>query len=156
MSIPLLTTKLYIPSPRPNLVPRPKLINRISEGISQTLVLICAPAGFGKTTLLSDWACQAGLHIAFIFWGLWLLPLGYLVFKSGFIPKILGIMLIIAGFGYLFEVVTFFLLPDLDITIRMFTFGGEVFLALWLLIMGVNADKWEERALGAAAQSCTE
>jgi hypothetical protein len=93
---------------------------------------------------------QAGLHIAFIFWGLWLLPLGYLVFKSGFLPKILGILLIIAGLGYLFEVFTFFLLPDLEITIRMFTFWGEVFLALWLLIMGVNVEKWEERALESA------
>jgi hypothetical protein len=93
---------------------------------------------------------QAGLHIAFVFWGLWLLPLGLLVFKSGFLPKILGVLLIIAGFGYLFEFVTYFLLPDLEITIRMFTFWGEVFLALWLLIMGVNFEKWEERTLEPA------
>jgi LuxR family maltose regulon positive regulatory protein len=66
MSIPLLTTKLYIPSPRPNLVPRPKLINCISEGISQKLVLICAPAGFGKTTLLSDWVCRTDLPVAWL------------------------------------------------------------------------------------------
>jgi hypothetical protein len=93
---------------------------------------------------------QAGLHIAFIFWGLWLFPLGYLVFKSGFLPKVLGILLIIAGIGYLFEFVTFFLFPNLEITIKMFTFWGEVFLALWLLIMGVNVEKWEERALETA------
>ena len=93
---------------------------------------------------------QAGLHIAFVFWGLWLFPLGFLVFKSGFLPRILGVLLIIAGFGYLFEFVTFFLVPDLEITIRMFTFWGEVFLALWLLIMGVNVEKWEERALESA------
>jgi LuxR family maltose regulon positive regulatory protein len=66
MSIPLLSTKLYIPSPRQNLVPRQKLINHISEGISQKLVLICAPAGFGKTTLLSDWACQVDLPVAWL------------------------------------------------------------------------------------------
>jgi LuxR family maltose regulon positive regulatory protein len=66
MSIPILTTKLYIPLPRPNLVPRPKLINRINEGISQKLVLICAPAGFGKTTLLSDWACQVDQPVAWL------------------------------------------------------------------------------------------
>jgi hypothetical protein len=79
--------------------------------------------------------------------GLWLFPLGYLVFKSGFLPRILGILLIIAGFGYLFEFFTFFLLPDLEITIRMFTFWGEVFLALWLLIKGINVKQWEKRAL---------
>lgn len=66
MSIPLLTTKLFIPSPRPSLVPRPNLINRISEGVSQKLVLICAPAGFGKTTLLSDWTCQVDLPVAWL------------------------------------------------------------------------------------------
>ena len=93
---------------------------------------------------------EYGVYIAQIFWGLWLLPLGYLVFKSGFLPKILGILLVIAGLGYLFEVFTFFLLPDLEITIRMFTFWGEVFLALWLLIMGVNVEKWEERAFDSA------
>ena len=93
---------------------------------------------------------QAGLHIAFVFWGLWLLPLGYLVFKSGFLPKILGILLIIAGLGYLFEFFTFFLFPSQEISIKMFTFWGEVILALWLLIMGVNVEKWEARELESA------
>ena len=93
---------------------------------------------------------QTGLRIAYIFWGLWLFPLGYLVFKSGFLPKIIGILLLIAGFGYLFEFFAYFLLPDLDLTIKMFTFWGELILALWLLIMGVNVKKWEERALESA------
>jgi LuxR family maltose regulon positive regulatory protein len=57
MSIPLLTTKLRIPSPRPNLVPRPRLVHRLEEGLrlGRKLTLISAPAGFGKTTLLSEW-----------------------------------------------------------------------------------------------------
>ena len=66
MSIPLLTTKLYIPPPRSNLVPRPRLIERINDGITQKLVLICAPAGFGKTTLLSDWVRQINLPVAWL------------------------------------------------------------------------------------------
>jgi len=89
---------------------------------------------------------ESGLRIAYIFWGLWLFPLGYLVFKSGFLPRILGILLIIAGLGYLIEFVAYFLLPNLDLTIRMFTFWGEVILALWLLIKGVNVEQWEKRA----------
>jgi len=93
---------------------------------------------------------EHGLRIAYIFWGLWLFPLGYLVYKSGFLPRILGILLIIAGFGYLIEFVAFFLFPNLDVTIRMFTFWGEVLLALWLLIKGVNVEKWEKRALESA------
>ena len=89
---------------------------------------------------------EHGLRIAYIFWGLWLFPLGYLVFRSGFLPRIIGILLLIAGLGYLVELVIFFLFPDLDLTIRMFTFWGEVILALWLLIKGVDVDKWENRA----------
>ncbi len=52
---PLLTTKLYVPPPRPNLVPRPRLIERLQAGMPGKLTLLAAPAGFGKTTLLSEW-----------------------------------------------------------------------------------------------------
>jgi LuxR family maltose regulon positive regulatory protein len=57
MATPLLTTKLYIPPPRPRLVKRPRLVERLDEGLrlSHRLTLISAPAGFGKTTLLSEW-----------------------------------------------------------------------------------------------------
>ena len=57
MTIPLLTTKLYIPPPRPNLVPRPRLVERLDEGLclGRKLTLISAPAGFGKTTLATEW-----------------------------------------------------------------------------------------------------
>jgi LuxR family maltose regulon positive regulatory protein len=51
----LLTTKLYIPRPRSNLVPRPRLTERLNAGLDRKLTLIAAPAGFGKTTLLSEW-----------------------------------------------------------------------------------------------------
>jgi LuxR family maltose regulon positive regulatory protein len=57
MSIPILATKLYIPPPRPKIVLRPHLIERLNEGprLGRKLTLISAPAGFGKTTLLSEW-----------------------------------------------------------------------------------------------------
>src|SRR5262249_45212333 len=55
MSTTLLATKLYIPPPRPHLVPRPRLIEQLNEGLHHKLTLISAPAGFGKTTLLSEW-----------------------------------------------------------------------------------------------------
>jgi LuxR family transcriptional regulator, maltose regulon positive regulatory protein len=60
MSAPLLAAKLYIPAPRPNVVLRPRLSARLNEGLHRKLTLISAPAGFGKTTLLSEWvaACQ--------------------------------------------------------------------------------------------------
>src|SRR5512134_3996346 len=55
MSTPILTTKLYVLPPRPNVVLRPRLIERLHEGLHRKLTLISAPAGFGKTTLLSEW-----------------------------------------------------------------------------------------------------
>jgi len=93
---------------------------------------------------------NSGVHIAMIFWGLWLLPLGYLVYKSGFLPRILGILLIISSFGNLMEFVTFFLIPNLDNQISMYTGYGEIVFALWLLIMGVNIEQWEKRATESA------
>jgi LuxR family maltose regulon positive regulatory protein len=66
MSAPLLTTKLYTPPPRPNLVARVRLIERLNEGLrlGHKLTLISAPAGFGKTTLLSHWIADCKLQIA--------------------------------------------------------------------------------------------
>ena len=57
VSTPLLATKLYVPLPRPEMVPRPRLLQRLDEGLrlGHRLALISAPAGFGKTTLLSVW-----------------------------------------------------------------------------------------------------
>src|SRR5216683_861716 len=52
---PILATKLYIPPLRPNVVSRPRLIERLNEGLHRNLILISAPAGFGKTTLVSEW-----------------------------------------------------------------------------------------------------
>src|ERR687893_1860378 len=55
ISPPILATKLYIPAPQPRVVPRPRLIERLNEGLHRKLTLISAPAGFGKTTLLGEW-----------------------------------------------------------------------------------------------------
>jgi ATP/maltotriose-dependent transcriptional regulator MalT len=51
---PLLATKLHVPPPRPNLVARPRLLCAQDEGLSHRLILVSAPAGFGKTTLVGD------------------------------------------------------------------------------------------------------
>ncbi|WP_169083371.1 LuxR C-terminal-related transcriptional regulator [Paenibacillus sp. PL91] len=55
MSTPIISTKLYIPPPRPNAVFRPRLFERLNEGLSRRLTLISASAGYGKTTLVSEW-----------------------------------------------------------------------------------------------------
>ncbi len=90
---------------------------------------------------------EHGFVIAHLFWGLWLFPMGYLVFKSGFLPKVMGVLLLIAGVGYLVDFTLFVLFPNIDVTVIEFTFVGEVLPPLWLLIKGVNAEQWEKRAL---------
>ena len=57
---PLLASKLFVPQLRPNRVPRPRLVTRLSQGLAGRLTLVSAPAGFGKTTLVADWLQQAG------------------------------------------------------------------------------------------------
>jgi LuxR family maltose regulon positive regulatory protein len=55
----LLATKLHVPRPRPGFLARPRLLGRLTEGTARELTLICAPAGFGKTSLLGDWAWRS-------------------------------------------------------------------------------------------------
>ena len=52
----LLATKLYLPRPQPGFVPRPRLVGQLGQGLAGPLTLVCAPAGFGKSALLADWA----------------------------------------------------------------------------------------------------
>jgi LuxR family maltose regulon positive regulatory protein len=66
MSTPVLATKLYKPPPRPRLVHRSHLIERLNEGLHRKLTLVAAPAGFGKTTLLGEWAAGCGRPVAWL------------------------------------------------------------------------------------------
>jgi LuxR family maltose regulon positive regulatory protein len=66
MSTPILTTKLYIPPPRSKVVLRPRLIERLNEGLHRKLTLISASAGFGKTTLVSEWIAGCGRPVAWL------------------------------------------------------------------------------------------
>ncbi|QGQ99146.1 helix-turn-helix transcriptional regulator [Paenibacillus psychroresistens] len=66
MNMPILATKLYIPLPRVNAVPRPRLIERLNEGIDRKLTLISASAGFGKTSLVSEWVAACDRPIAWL------------------------------------------------------------------------------------------
>ena len=62
----LLATKLHMPGPRPGEVPRPRLTARLDEGLAGGLILASAPAGYGKTVLLADWARSGGHPVAWL------------------------------------------------------------------------------------------
>jgi hypothetical protein len=81
---------------------------------------------------------------------LWVILLGFLLFKSGYLPKLLGILVMIAGVGYVADFLVFFLLPQLDVQIAGFAFLAEVAFPFWLLIKGVDVEAWKSRALDAA------
>ena len=66
MTTPILATKLYVPPPQSRAVLRPRLIERLNEGLHRRLALISAPAGFGKTTLVSDWLAGCGRPAAWL------------------------------------------------------------------------------------------
>ena len=95
-----------------------------------------------------------GLLIAQIFFGLWLVPLGYLAYKSEMFPKTLGAVLIVGGVCYLVDLLAAFLLPDLSQRIHAFVVIpsaiAEVSMVLYLLVKGVNTAKAADRILAAA------
>jgi len=62
----LLATKLHVPGPHPGLVLRPRLAQRLGDGLARGLVLVCAPAGYGKTVLLADWARRGQRPVAWL------------------------------------------------------------------------------------------
>ena len=92
---------------------------------------------------------DSGLAVAHIFWGLWLLPLGWLVYRSGFLPRWLGVLLRIAGAGYLFDFLASTIFPFGSLAVTTFTFIGELVLPLWLLIKGVDAARLPKEAAAA-------
>lgn len=83
-----------------------------------------------------------GTNIAFIFWGLWLVPLGYLVFRSRFLPRVLGVLLVIAGAGYVGG--SFASILGHSTSIGLVTGWGEVVFLLWLLLKGVDVERWRQ------------
>lgn len=112
------------------------------------LTLINKPDFFSGTDLHKHVLLQLeyynnGIEVAAIFWGLWLLPFGYLVFKSGLLPKVLGILLMAGCFGYLINFTGSFLFPGYDSLgisgyISLPSALGEIGTCLWLLIAGVK------------------
>jgi len=93
-----------------------------------------------------------GMDIALVFFGFHCLIAGYLIFRSTFLPRILGVLLAVGGAGYLANIFAGAL--PAQVAGRLFPYImlpaglAEILLALWLLIVGVNVAKWRDRAAG--------
>ena len=86
---------------------------------------------------------SSGLLLASVFWGLWLFPFGYLVYKSGFLPKVFGILLMLGCMGYLIDFAGNILIENysalgISSFISLPSAFGEIGICLWLLIIGVK------------------
>lgn len=92
-----------------------------------------------------------GYTLALLFFGFTFLFHGYLIYKSGFLPRVLGLMIQLGGFCYLANSFIFFLAPsiagNLFPWILLPCFVAELSLALWLLVKGVNVQRWKEQAV---------
>lgn len=107
------------------------------------------PEQLSVMTNLALNAHTSGFNLALLFTGCTFLFHGYLIFKSGYLPKLLGVLIVIAGFGYLTNSFTAILYPAIIgrvfFVVVLPVLIGESSLSLWLLIKGVNIRKWEEK-----------
>ncbi len=81
-----------------------------------------------------------GVKSLMVFWGLWLLPFGMLVYRAGFLPRVLGVLLLVGCFGHVVVGATSLLMPSLEHTVAPLTALalGEILICLWLLTMGAK------------------
>jgi hypothetical protein len=98
-------------------------------------------------------AQSSGYALGMVFFGLHLGVLGYLVYRSGFLPRVLGILMVVSALGYLADSFTGFLVPQyadtLATVVVVTALIGELPLTFWLLIKGVNVERWRQHALAS-------
>ena len=126
------------------------LLYGLFKPVSSSLSLLAALFSFAGCVVMA-----LGLfHLAsspispLLFFGLFCLLIGYLILRSSFLPRVLGVLMAVAGLSWLA-----FLLPAvphyLSIIIEVFGFLAELSLCLWLLVMGVNVERWKQQASAA-------
>jgi hypothetical protein len=104
-----------------------------------------APAQWQALALIFLKLSAYALNVHLVFFGLWCVLTGYLIFRSTFLPRVLGVLLTISGLGwliYLFPPVAFRLFPFIAAASAL----GEIPVEFWLMVMGVNAQRWKEQA----------
>jgi hypothetical protein len=101
--------------------------------------------------MLATEAFSDGWAIGFVFFGLHLILLGCLVFRSGFIPRILGILVGVAGLGYTVDTFGGFLWAGYDLSIGLYTGWGELLLMVWLIFMSGKLERGSDPGSEAPA-----
>lgn len=136
----VITALLSVPISLLNLINKLKILDVLDDAYGGALTLQEAT---GKTMeYLHQY--NNGILIAMLFWGIWLLPLGYLIIRSAFLPKAIGILVMAGGVGYLIMCFGQIMIPDY-ISIPFFNYIslmptiGELSICFWLLIIGVKA-----------------
>jgi hypothetical protein len=123
--------------------------------VANQLTLVAAQLLSTDQPALTDLAIQAysyGEALGLVFFGFTLLAEGYLIRHSGYLPRILGLLVQIAGVSYIVNSLLLLVATDLaNIAFLIPSFVAELSLALWLLIKGVNASKWEQRVSSTPA-----
>jgi hypothetical protein len=108
---------------------------------------VFSPEQLQAMALLALKAHTGGFNIALMFFGPSCIALGYLIFKSGFLPRVLGMLMTIAGACYFIDSLMLILFPSLaSILLLLPAAIGELAFALWLIVKGVNVPKWQEKA----------
>jgi hypothetical protein len=109
-----------------------------------------APAQLQALALLSLKLHSQGYLISLTFFGLFEMLIGYVMFRSTFFPRVLGLLVSAAGLAFVINSVLLFLSPPLGRAVSSYLVNfdgiGEIVLMLWLLVMGVNSRKWESAA----------
>lgn len=100
---------------------------------------------------------RQGFYLSMVFFGFQVITVGYLIVRSTFLPRILGVLLAIGGSSYVIASFLSFVAPPLGALVSPFIIPaaalGEGSLCLWLLVMGVNLQKWEEQSSSAEAHT---
>jgi Domain of unknown function (DUF4386) len=126
----------------------------IFKAVSKSLSLLAASFNLVGVAFEAFRLNPHGVNIAIVFHGVFCILTGYLIFRSAFLPRILGALMAFAGLSWLT-----FLLTSLANYLSPYNLGcgliGEASLFLWLLGMGVNAQRWREQAGTASASTCT-
>lgn len=92
-----------------------------------------------------------GTQISLVFFGFYCLSIGYLIFRAGYLPKTIGVLLEIGGLCYVIDSFAYFVAPAFDAQLSPYILAppgiAELSLCLWLIVMGVNVPRWTEKQL---------